>query len=86
MGEARQRWGRRDTCRWRRASVGDRIAGDYYRHVLGLDAEALARAFVGLLYLDDRVREGYAPPPDRDTLATDRGLALFAGRGRARWH
>lgn len=64
----------------------DRIAGDHYRHVLGLDAEALARAFVGLLYLDDRVREGYARPPDRDTLATDRGLALFAGRGRARWH
>ena len=87
----------RDACLALGAEVGvfithlaqaeiDRIAGDIYRHVLGVDAEALAQSSVGLLYLDERMREGFTPPVGRDTLPSSRGLVLFAGRGQARWY
>jgi len=86
----------RDACLALTAEVGvfvthpaeaeiDRIEA-LYRHVLGLDAEALARSSVGLLYLDERMRDAFRPPPDRDTLPVARGLVLFARRGDARWY
>jgi hypothetical protein len=87
----------RDACLALGAEVGvfvthvaqaeiDRMVGDIYHHVLGVDAEALARSFVGLLYLDERMREGFTPPPGRDTLPSPRGLVLFVGHGEARWY
>ena len=87
----------RDACLALGAEVGvfvthiaqadiDRMADDFYRYVLGFDAEALARSSVGLLYLDERMREGFAPAARRDTLPSPRGLVLFASRGQARWY
>lgn len=87
----------RDACLALGAEVGvfvthvaqsdvDRIAEDLYRHVLGLDAEALARSSVGLLFLDERMRAGFTSAAGRDTLPSPRGLVLFAGRGEARWY
>lgn len=86
----------RDTCLALSANVGlfvthpEQSDPDWiealYSHVLGLDAEALAQSFVGLLYLDERTSEGFQPPPDRDTLTVPHGLVLFAGQGQARWY
>jgi hypothetical protein len=63
-----------------------RAIAELYRDVLGANPDALVRAAVGLLYLDERLGRGTVVPPGRDTLPVPRGLAVFAGHGRSRWY
>jgi len=61
---------------------------DRYWLVLARDADALAAEWFSLLYMDDRVVEGWDPGPvllDRDELPGGPGRTLFAGRGGNRW-
>jgi hypothetical protein len=60
-----------------------------YWMVLGMDANALADAHAGLLFLSSRVAAGWSSSPVRDRrdwLPAGDGLLVFADQGWGRWY
>jgi hypothetical protein len=71
-----------------REAMHDKIPDCYWMVLVG-DADALAAEYFGLLYLNDRLAQGWDPPAghaDRDELPGGPGRILFGHRGWHRWY